>query len=282
MRDHLWSIRLADSLKAMSTELAPATTSPVFHGPRLELHAQSSPFLLRQLNLWANTPESTLLVIRVGLRAEPAAKWVAVSVTRLLQTANPVVLWIVQLSSTPRHSETLATTVLRSLVAQALTHDAIKDKLHGIKSSSANMPQFSTGQHTSVEWLSLLCLIVQEIPNIFLVVDAGSLGTHSSGAGDENTSGAKGEEAELISLLQMLVDAAGKAGRCRIKLLVLSYHQGRNDATNSLTEPWGVPNTNRMDVNIQLPPPVPAARRHIVARQAQLFRLQMRGVIQQN
>jgi len=128
----------------------------------------------------------------------------------------------------------------------------------------------------------LLCLIVQEIPNIFLVIDAGSLGAHSSDAGDENTSGAKEEEAELISLLQTVVDAAGQAGRCRIKLLVLSYHQGRNDAVNSLTESWGAQNTNRMVVSIQLPPPVPAARRHIVARQAQLFRLQMRGVIKQN
>ncbi|KAH3997541.1 hypothetical protein HBI13_109690 [Parastagonospora nodorum] len=201
----------------------------------------------RTLHDWASADRPSLLVVRMGLRAQKQARDLAAVVIKGLTSKSQCVFWSLSLPClSDREGETMAS-VFKALIHQVLQQSAglfaqFSEQLNLVKIRSA---------HTDSEWADIICLLLSKVSQAFLVLETESL--HKAYRHDPDWVD------RMVQLLQRIVDKTATAGN-QLKVLLMVYGK-------PVTGVQGSSNTYDMTVTSLSPPiPVPPRSRHVSQR----------------
>ncbi|CAO2651418.1 Nn.00g039880.m01.CDS01 [Neocucurbitaria sp. VM-36] len=152
---------------------------------------------LRHLLSWLYSPGSSLFLLKVGPRAETHAKAFALGVCSILKQSSVPLIWHLSAAASDQTLTCCLTTLLKSLVFQALKYSSVA-KSNIMEQLSISRIQDS---HTDSEWLELLESIVSTIPKCFLIAEVDAFRRH-----DPDTL------SRLISMLTSLLEKADSTG----------------------------------------------------------------------
>jgi hypothetical protein len=219
----------------------------VRRSPTMSLASPAIVNTKRTLKDWALSDRSSLLVIRMGLRAQKQARELTAEVIQGLATSTQSVFWNLSLPCSSGKGQTTAD-VLKSLLYQAL------------RSSTDLFAQFPEqlsltkirGSHSDAEWTDLLCLVFAKVPNAFIVIETEDL--YKIHGDDPEWS------ARMVDLLQKIVDQTTAACN-RLKVLLVVYGNASKIPTTSASK-VGDP------LVLSVPPPaaIPPRLRHMARR----------------
>ncbi|KAF2833902.1 hypothetical protein CC86DRAFT_312074 [Ophiobolus disseminans] len=214
--------------------------------PTMGLLSQKDVKVNKTLHAWALAGRSSLLVVRMGLRAQKQARELAADVIQGLETNSQHVFWNLSL---PRSSDTGTpmANVFKSLAHQALRHST---NLFAQFPKQLNLEKIQSS-HTDGEWADLICLLFSKIPDAFIVIETEDL--HKVHRHDSEWAN------RLLRLLQRVVSRATSAGN-RLKILLVVYG-------NVLKAPTATSKDGELVVtSIQPPAPMPPRMRHMARR----------------
>jgi hypothetical protein len=214
--------------------------------PTISLSSREDLKIKRILNKWASVDRSSLLVVRMGLRAQAQARVLAANVIQGLDSSSQCILWNLSLSRSPEGDNTLGS-VFKALIHQILQISAdlfaqFAEELNLIKIRSA---------HTDSEWADLICLLLSKVPRVFVILETGGL--HKAYRNDPDWVD------RLLRLLQRVIEQTATAGN-QLKILLMVYGKASAVSTES---------SSAYDMNatsLSPPAPVPARLRHVARR----------------
>jgi hypothetical protein len=162
-------------------------------GPTWLSDNQGTLQLIQRLGTWISAPTSPLLILQAGPRAQATAKALAVELIGVFESSNVPIVW--HLADTAQEGESLSRAdILRGLAFQIAR--ATPD-LMSSGSASFDAARFQA-RHSEADWVSLLCLMLGQLPRCFLLVEAGD----ANGQGEQTT--------ELIAMLENLISRASQ------------------------------------------------------------------------
>jgi hypothetical protein len=214
----------------------PTTSVPSFDAQKIK----------RALQIWVSADRSSLLVVRMGLRAQKQARDLAADVIQRLASRSQCVFWSLSLPRISEADNTMAS-VFKALIHQLLQHAA---DLFAQFAEQLNLIKIN-GAHTDSEWTDLICLLLSKVPGAFIILETESL--HKTYRSDPDWVD------RLLKLLQRVVEQTATAGN-RLKILLLVYGKASVVSTESS-------NAYEMNVTSLAPPaPVPPRLRHVARR----------------
>jgi hypothetical protein len=224
-------------LKVRSLALRGST--PTMHNPN-DLKVRN------MIRNWALAESSSLLIVRVGLRAQKQAKELATNVIESLKSSDECVFWNVSLSRTSKSGDSMVD-LFKGLIFQVLQHAGglFSDFAEQLNLAKINSP------HTENEWVDLICLLFSKLPKAFIVIETEAL--HKA---------YQHEPAwveRLCRYLRNVVNRSSAAGN-KLKLLLVLYgnsYQIGKDAPES---------KNVLFTALQPPTPIPLRLRHVARR----------------
>lgn len=200
----------------------------------------------RILETWASADRSSLLVVRMGLRAQKQARDLAADVIQGLASYNQCVFWNLSLPRTSDGDDTMAS-VFKALIYQLLQHSA---DLFAQFAEQLNLTKVHSA-HTDSEWADLICLLLSKLPRAFVILE--TEGLHKAYRNDPDWVG------RLLKLLQRVVEQTATAGN-ELKILLLVYGKASVIPTES---------SNVYEINVTSlspPAPFPLQLRHVARR----------------
>ena len=195
---------------------------------------------------WAVAESSSLLIVRVGLRAQKQAKELAMNVIENLKSSGQCVLWTVSLSRTLKSGDSMAD-LFKSLIFQILQHSG---GLFGDFTEQLNLSKIRS-PHTESEWVGLICLLFSKLPKAFIVIETEALYKVYQHEPDWVE--------RLCRYLRTIVHRSSAAGNVLRLLLVLYGNSYQVD--KDVPEPKNV-----LLTALQPPTPIPPRLRHVVRR----------------
>jgi hypothetical protein len=200
----------------------------------------------RKLQTWASAGLSSLLVIRMGLRAQKQARDLAADVIQGLASHNQCVFWSLSLPRLTEGENSMAS-ILKALIHQLLQHSA---DLFAQFAEHLNLIKIN-GAHTDNEWADLICLLISKVPQAFVILE--TEGLHKAYRNDPDW------VSRLLKLLRRVVEQTATVGN-RLKILLLVYGKASVVSTES---------SNGYEINVTslaAPVPVPPRLRHVARR----------------
>ena len=184
--------------------------------------------MIQKISMWICTPETPLLVLQAGPRAQANARELAIELLDVLEPANLAVVW--HLCDTPGPEDDAGPSradILRSLIFQVLRAGQAQagSALEGMDAAKFQ------ALHSEAEWLQLLCLVLRQLPRCFMLIEA------DEGAG------------EMLSVLGDVVSQT-RGAKCILKIMLLA----RNTDLSSSVELGE--QTTILTVQKPAPPPV--------------------------
>jgi hypothetical protein len=214
--------------------------------PTMALSSHQTVKMDRDLKTWALADRSSLLVVRMGPRAQKQARELAADVISGLTKNGQRVLWNISLPRPSEKGGTMAD-VFKTLLHQVLRNSAA---LFTQFTEQLNLEKIQAA-HTDSEWADLICLLFAKIPDTFIVIETEDL--HKVHRHDPEWAN------RLLQLLQRVADRTAAAGN-RLKILLVVYGNVLKDTTADSKD------IDLVVTSIQAPPPVPPRLRHIARR----------------
>ncbi|KAH3912803.1 hypothetical protein HBH56_107790 [Parastagonospora nodorum] len=207
----------------------------------------------RILRTRALADRSSLLVVRMGPRAQKQARELAADVISVLTKNGQRVLWNMSLPRSSERNWTMGD-VFKSLLHQVLRDSAA---LFTQFTEQLNLEKIQAA-HTDSEWADLICLLFAKVSDTFIVIETQDLRQ----VPQHDPESAK----RLLQLLQRVANRAAAAGN-PLKILLVVY----GNVLQALTA--ASKDIDLVITSILPPPPVPPRLRHIARRAG----LNMRG-----
>lgn len=214
--------------------------------PTMTLAVHGTVKVKRKLHAWAMADQSSLLVIRMGARAQSQARQLTVEIIEGLSKTNQSVFWVLSLPVSSDWGGSVAN-VFKNIIHQALQHST---GLFTQYAEQLNLEKIHCS-HTDSEWVDLICLLFSNIPDAFIVVETGDL--HKMNRHDAEWA------SRLLRLLQKVVDHTSAAGN-RLKVLLVVYE-------NVLNTPDAASKHSELSmISLPRPAPIPPRMRHMARR----------------
>ena len=160
--------------------------------------------VMQRLDNWICAPDSPILILQAGPRAQLNAKQLAIELLCVLEPTKVAVIW--HFSDGNQQEDFLSMTdILRCLVFQLyrIAPELLNPSVEGVNATRLQ------AQHSEAEWLNLLCLTLSRFHRCFLLCEA-------SGASDRCK-----QDGELLKMLEVIVDYC-RSGSCLLKVMLLS------------------------------------------------------------
>lgn len=177
-----------------------------------------SRIVLNNVQRWASSRESALLVVQGPKTAESKLKDLAVSMIDYCVAAKTRAIW--SLSPRKQPPTLHSTHVWKSLILQTLQHNNDGLQKNGFDLTVAQMK----AHHEANEWRSLFSQIITTIPRCVIVIEAKDLFAGADYSPEWVSS--------FVSVFQDTVDEATRQGRV-LKVLVASYCSDRRAVTTT-------------------------------------------------
>jgi hypothetical protein len=192
--------------------------------------------MIQKIGVWICKPETPLLVLQAGPRAQASARELAIELLDVLEPINQALVWHLSDTPGPEDGGPSRADILRSLIFQVLRAGQAQA---GPAFESMDAAMFQA-LHSEAEWLQLLCLVLRQLPRCFMLVEA------DEGAG------------EMLSVLEDVVSQTRDA-KLILKIMILP---GNTDLSGSvkLGEQTAI-------LTVQKPAPPPARLRRPRTRQ---------------
>ncbi|KAI0109523.1 hypothetical protein GGR51DRAFT_98176 [Nemania sp. FL0031] len=174
------------------------------------------------LDTWVSSPQSSLLVLQAGPRAEGSAKGLVTHLITLLQSSSQKVVWYLSsLDSGP--NGTFADEVFKSLIFQLVqTNPVACSHLVGGYLQALNLHS----QHATSAWAEILWEVAKMVQPCYLIIEAEDLSRSLKGNEDQAR--------EFTQLFQGLIDRSCREGsNLKILLVAYGFPQEREEAASS-------------------------------------------------
>jgi hypothetical protein len=173
------------------------------------LHSPNDLKVRNMIGDWALAESSSLLIVRVGLRAQKQAKELAMNVIEGLKSSDECVFWNVSLPRTSKSGDSIAD-LFKGIIFQALQHS---DGLFSGFAEQLNLSKINS-PHTENEWVDLICLLFSKLPKAFIVIETDVLNKAYSHVPNWSE--------RFCGYLQTIVDRSSAAENL-LKLLLVMY-----------------------------------------------------------
>ncbi|EDU51595.1 hypothetical protein PtrSN002B_010849 [Pyrenophora tritici-repentis] len=251
IKRNTWELKFDHVLRFLAPEQSPEkallkSQSFIRRDPTQDMPSRDDAKVKKILQTWAFTDHSSLLVVRIGFDAKKRARELVAEVIQTLSGNGQRIFWNLSL---PRSSDraTLMSDVFKSLVHQALRYTP---GLFAKFAEQLNLEKIQSS-HTDSEWIDLICLLFQQIPDAFIVIESRDI--YKSHRHDP-------EWAEhLLKLLQRAVEKSENVGN-RLRVLFVVYR-------NALKSPIATSIDGKLLVtSLQTPTSPPPRMRHMARR----------------
>ena len=195
------------------------------------------------LHTWATAPENSLLVVRVGPRAQMQAKELTVNVIEKLNPFSKSIYWNISSSRDSVDTDSIAD-VLKAILSQILEHSR---DLFAQFAEQLDLAKIH-GRHSEDEWADLICLLLSKLPEAFFVIESEAL----QKAYQHDSTWAE----RFCGLLEKLVNRASLEGS-RLKILFVVHSKTLALESDS---------RKARIVALQPNTPVPPRLRHVARR----------------